>query len=325
MSVTNGIHHVTAIAGDPQCNVDFYAGVLGLRMVKKTVNFDDPFTYHLYFGDQEGRPGSIMTFFPWGPNGMRGRSGAGQVTVTAFAVPAGALPYWQERLARFGITTGDPQIRFGESLLQFRDADGLHIEIIATENDPRGGAANGIIPEEHAIRGFHSVTLSAAHHEPTISLMTGQLGFQRVVDDGSRFRLAAGDQSAGTIVDVRHQPREPRGVMGIGAVHHVAFRIENDAHQVAIRERLLRLGYQVSPVMDRNYFHSIYFREPGGVLFEGATDPPGFAVDESPETMGSTLRLPPWLEEERRQIERKLPQLLVPEDDGEIGRVTYGQ
>ena len=309
---TRGIHHVTAMAGDPQKNIDFYAGVLGLRMVKKTINFDDPYTYHFYFGDAAGNPGTIMTFFPWTSRGLRGRKGAGQLTTTAFSVAENALDYWVERLAQKGVETAGPFDRFGESVLTFEDPEGLDIEIVATKNDVRGEWVHGDVPGPYAIRGFHAVTLSQFNNKATEQLMTGLLGFHRVAESDNLIRLASGEENAGTYIDLLTPSTLQRGTMGVGVVHHVAWRIIDDAAQLHIRQELLEAGYQVSPVMDRNYFQSIYFREPGGVLFEIATDPPGFAIDEPAEHLGSALMLPQWLESRREEIEARLPKVKVP-------------
>jgi glyoxalase family protein len=296
-----GIHHVTAIAGDAQVNVSFYAGVLGLRLVKQTVNFDDPATYHLYYGDHVGSPGSIMTFFPW-RDMPRGRHGTGQTVVTSFRVGEGALEYWKRRFQALGIAFEGPFERFGDQVLALADPDGMRLEIVASGN---GG--------EH-IAGFHSVTLAEAGYEATSLLLTQQFGYQQTHTEGNRFRYtASGEASLGAVVDVLCQPDGRRGSMGAGTIHHVAFRAADDAVQLGWRGQLLKAGLDVTPVLDRQYFHSIYFREPGGVLFEIATDPPGFAIDESVQELGQHLKLPPWLEPERGAIEAILPKLRVPE------------
>lgn len=305
----HGIHHVTAIAGDPQENADFYALLLGLRLVKKTVNFDDPYTYHLYYGDQGGNPGSIMTFFPH-PGGRKGRSGLGQLIHTAFSIPLDALDYWEERLKQNGIEYDGPHQRFGRDCISFKDPDGIGIELIADE-DSRPGWDNGSIPEDKSVRGFHSVTLAVGNADPTVALMTGILGFRAAGEEDGRLRFVSGNEEPGTLVDVVTDARLGPGIMGVGAVHHVAWRIHDDQQQLAIRDELQLRDYHVSPVMDRQYFHSIYFREPGGILFEGATDPPGFAVDEDPAKLGEKLQLPPWLEKDRHEIERLLPALEI--------------
>jgi glyoxalase family protein len=312
-----GIHHVTAIASDPQRNVDVYAGVLGLRLVKKTVNFDDPGTYHLYYGDDLGRPGSILTFFPW-PRARRGTLGSGQTTATAFAVPAGTLDAWEQRLVSGGLWVGERSRRFGEEdVLPFVDPDGLRLELVASErDDPRTGWADGPLPADLAIRGFHQVTLTVTDPAPTLRLLVEAMGMRVVASEGERTRLATGGGLPGALVDVVAAPGMPRGNVAAGSVHHVAWRTDDDQHELAWREHLLAHGQSVTPQLDRNYFRSVYFREPGGVLFELATDPPGFTADEPAASLGSTLRLPPWLESHRREIEGVLPALAAPSGFG---------
>jgi glyoxalase family protein len=308
---TTGIHHVTAIAGEPQRNVDFYVGLLGLRMVKKTVNFDDPGTYHLYYGDGAGTPGSIMTFFPW-VGAPQGRIGVGQLTVTSFSVPAASLGYWMERLVEAGVRFEKPEDRFGETVLRFPDPDGLRLELVAAGEDDREGWTDGPTPAEHSIRGFHHVTLAVVDPSRTARLMTGTLCFRQIGEAEGRRRYEAGEGGPGNTVDVADGTGFVRGTMGVGTVHHVAFRVPDDESQLELREEIAALGYNVTPVLDRNYFRSIYFREPGGVLFEIATDPPGFAADEEPEHLGESLKLPPWLEARRERLEEVLPSLQIP-------------
>ena len=312
---TTGIHHVTAIAGEPQRNVDFHAGLLGLRVVKKTVNFDDPGTYHLYYGDGVGSPGSIMTFFPW-PGAPRGRVGAGQLAVTALSVPAASLGYWTERLVAAGVRFERPEDRLGETVLRFSDPDGLRLELVAAREDRREGWAGGPAPAEYSVRGFHHVTLAVADPSRTAELMTDTLGFRQTAEVEGRARYEAGEGGPGNTVDLADGTGFPRGRTGVGTVHHVAFRASDERTQLELREKVGSLGYNVTPVLDRNYFRSIYFREPGGVLFEIATDPPGFAVDEAPEHLGETLKLPPWLEPRREELEGLLPPLRVPAAGG---------
>ena len=308
---TTGIHHVTAIAGEPQRNVDFYVGLMGLRMVKKTVNFDDPETYHLYYGDGGGSPGSIMTFFPWAP-APAGLQGTGQLTGTSFSIPESSLSYWTDRLIGHGIRFEKLSQRFDDTVVSFADPEGMRLELIAFANDARSPWEDGPVPSEHAVRGLHHVTLSERDPERTTKLMTETLGFRQVDEGDGRYRFEAGDGGAGNLVDVVDGSSDSRGRMGVGTVHHVAFRAENDEHQLEIREEVAGLGYDVTPVLDRNYFHSIYFREPGGVLFEIATDPPGFTADEALGELGTDLKLPPWLETRRDKIEETLPQLRLP-------------
>jgi len=304
-----GLHHVTAICGDPRRNVAFYSDALGLRFIKQTVNFDDPTTYHLYYGNDGATPGSAMTFFPW-MQLRRGRPGTGQAYATAFSVPAGSLEFWSARLRTHGVDVVGPVDRFGESVLAFTDPDGLGLELVATSApDTRPPAVHPDIPAAHAIRGFHSVTLALADAAPTQALFTATMGWRVAANDGLRTRLVAADGGPGSIVDLLVDPRLPRGLSGGGTVHHVAFRTPDDATQVAARRALAAAGRNVSPVIDRNYFHSIYYPEPGGVLFEIATDGPGFAVDEPLETLGQKLQLPPQYEPHRAEIVAALPPL----------------
>ena len=318
MSDILGIHHVTAIASDPQRNVDFYAGILGLRLVKRTVNFDDPQTYHLYYGDEVGTPGSIMTFFPW-PGARRGRIGAGQVAVTSFAVLPSAIGFWVERLVRRGVDHKAPTRRGPagpdvEQVISFADPDGLLLEIVghpSAEARPVWADAPGI-PGEHAIHGFHGVTLWLSDATRSEQVLTDTLGFRPLRDDESTRRFVAGDGGASTFVDVRTVGDFVRGAGGAGTVHHVAFRVPNDQAQLEVRGVVASAGLRPTPVIDRNYFHSVYFHEPGGVLFELATDPPGFAIDESVEHLGEQLKLPPQYEPHRAEIESILPPIHLP-------------
>ena len=321
-----GIHHVTAIAGDPQRNLDFYAGILGLRFVKRTVNFDDPQTYHFYYGDEIGTPGTIMTFFPW-PGARRGRQGTGQVAVTSFAVLPTALGFWLERLIRHGIRFDGPTRRGAthgdtEQMLAFRDPDGLMLEIVAhPDADVRpawGGAPS--ISREHALRGFHTVTLWEERGDDTERLLVDTLGFRPLREEEGTRRYTAGEGEPGSLVDVRTIGGFPNAVGGAGTVHHVAWSVVDDAAQLEVRERVLQAGFEPTPVIDRNYFHSVYFREPGGVLFELATKPPGFTIDEPVERLGERLMLPPQYEPLRAQIEAALPpiHLSVPSADAVV-------
>lgn len=309
-----GIHHVTALARDPQANVDFYTGVLGLRLVKKTVNFDDPGTYHLYYGDEQGRPGTIITFFPW-PMAKRGTHGAGQATATAFSVPDGSLGWWAERLAKLGVGAEEPKPRqgFDEEVITLLDPDGLKLELVARAGDGRAPWIGGPVPAEHAIRGFEGVTLTEWNPEVTAAVVRDVMGFRPAGEGTDRFRFEADDGGPGTRVDILARPDAPRGHVSAGTVHHVAFRVPDDPAQADWHEELAEEGFHVSPILDRQYFHSIYFRERGGVLFELATDRPGFATDEAVEALGSGLRLPPWLEPDRPRIEEILPKIAVRE------------
>ncbi|MGE3842748.1 MAG: ring-cleaving dioxygenase [Vicinamibacterales bacterium] len=310
--ILSGIHHVTAIAGDPQRNLDFYTRVLGLRLVKLTVNFDDPGTYHFYFGDTAGSPGSILTFFPW-PRARQGVVGNGQVSATAFAVSPDALAFWRGHLEGHGVSVQDAGERFNERVLTFTDPDGLPIELVGSRVAPAVHAwSHDAIPQEAAIAGFHSATISEEGYEKTAALLRDFMGLRVIGHEGSRFRYATAPNVAGGTIDVLCTPDGRAGRPGTGTVHHIAWRTPNDEHQQAWRARLVANGYKVSPVMDRVYFHSIYFREPGGVLFEIATDAPGFAVDETPERLGHRLMLPPWLETRRSAVEQTLPPLILP-------------
>jgi catechol 2,3-dioxygenase-like lactoylglutathione lyase family enzyme len=307
-----GIHHVTAIASDPQRNVDFYAGLLGLRLVKVTVNFDMPDTYHFYYGDATGSPGTILTFFCW-IGARKGRPGAGQIAVTSFSIPAGSTAYWTERLTSQNVAVEGPTGRLGDDVLSFSDPDGLRLELIAHAGAPSvAGWNHTTVSPEHAIRGFHGATLAAGRSEPTEALLTDGLGFTRVRSEGNRIRYAAGPSAPGRFVDVLRVPNDGTGNVAVGSVHHIAWRTPTDEDELAWRKSLAKLGLGVSPVRDRQYFNSIYFVEPSGVLFEIATDPPGFATDETVEELGQSLKLPPWLESQRKALELALPPIHRP-------------
>jgi len=310
---TAGIHHVTGIASDPQRNLDFYAGILGLRLVKRTVNFDDPTTYHFYFGNETGSPGTILTFFPW-PHARRGRQGGGQVAVTSFAIRPASLGFWIERFIKKRVEFEQPVARYeDERIIAFKDHEGFMGELVAhSAADSHAGWSAAGVPAEHAIRGLYSVTLWLDANELTGQLLTNTLGFNLVREQGSIFRYSTDNGSSGAVVDLRCVPGIWRGVMGAGTVHHVAFRCSSESEQMDVRSELTSLGYNVTPQLDRDYFKSIYFREPGGVLFEIATDAPGFAVDEQVDALGQSLRLPDWLEPRRFEIEALLPNIHVP-------------
>lgn len=303
----NGIHHVTAMCGDPQANINFYSGILGLRLVKVTVNYDDPGTYHLYYGDGRGTAGTSITFFPW-PGASRGVIGNGQVGTTAFSVPNGSQDFWIQRLNDAGAPFYGPIERDGDEVLQLVDPDDMPVELVFSATaDPRDPQPWGEIPAEAAIRGFHSVGLFVNGYEHTARLLTDQLGFRATTSDAERFRYVLGEGAPGQIVDVYCLPGRNHGRTGSGAVHHVAFRVSDDESLEAWRQRLAGAGLNVTPFRDRTYFHSIYFREPGGVLFEFATDGPGFDHDEPETTMGQSLVLPAWLEPMRDRIVAQLP------------------
>ncbi len=311
-SAIRGIHHITAIAGDVQQNVDFYVGLLGLRLVKLTVNFDDPGTYHLYYGDELGHPGTILTFFPWGA-GHPGRIGTGQATVTSFSIPEGSVGFWTDRLRRAGVSFTGPTRRLDEQVISLADADGIRLELVAHPGaEDRPGWPEGPVPHEHAVRGFYGVTLSLADSTATEQLLAEVMQFRPVAAADNRRRFTVGDGGAGAYVDILTHTADARGLVAVGTVHHVAWRVADREALVAWQGLMAKAGLRVTPVMDRKYFQSVYFREPGGVLFEFATDPPGFAVDESPRELGTHLMLPEWLEPDREQLESVLPPIRIP-------------
>lgn len=301
-----GLHHVTAIASDPRDNVAFYAEVLGQRLVKKTVNFDDPTTYHLYYGDGDAQPGSILTFFPW-PGARRGQAGTGQATKTSYAVPEGSLDFWRQRLEEKRVHQADATDHFGEAALELADPDGLRLRLVETAAQEPHSELEPLGPDQ-ALRGFHGVTLTSPRPEQTREFLTRVLGLEARGSDGDveRFAFASG-RATGQVIDV--EPGAEFGQGGAGTVHHIAFRVPDDDTELAWQAHLQAHGAEVSPVMDRQYFHSIYFREPGGVLFEIATDPPGFTADEPLDALGESLKLPPGLESRRSEIESRLPTL----------------
>ncbi|MDN7245435.1 ring-cleaving dioxygenase [Planococcus shenhongbingii] len=302
MKKTAGIHHITAIVGHPQENVDFYAGVLGLRLVKKTVNFDDPGTYHLYFGDGGGKPGTIITFFPWA-NAYQGKIGAGQVGVTSYVVPTGALSFWEERLGKFNITF-TKEARFGETYLLFEDPHGLQLELVEREQGELNHFEFGGITPAVAIKGFGGATLLSARPDQTAKTLEEVMGLEKVGEEGDLIRFRS-SSDIGNIIDVKATPLG-RGQMGVGTVHHIAWRAEDDQDHVEWQEHVRNHGFGVTEVKDRNYFNALYFREHGEILFEIATDPPGFAHDETPETMGENLMLPEQYETRREQLVESL-------------------
>ncbi|HWL12409.1 MAG TPA: ring-cleaving dioxygenase [Ureibacillus sp.] len=299
---TAGIHHITAIVGHPQENVDFYAGILGLRLVKKTINFDDPGTYHLYFGTEGGKPGSIITFFPW-PNAYRGRIGDGQVGVTSYAVPVGSFNFWKNRLEKFDVDFRVVE-RFGETFLQFDDPHGLHLEIVERAEGELNPWEFGEVKKEVAIKGFGGATLFSSRPEETTKTLVDIMGLEVVGTEGNYKRFkSSGD--IGNIIDLK-MTTSVRGTMGVGTVHHIAWRAQDNDDHLQWQEHAINNGMHVTNVKDRNYFNAIYFREHGEILFEIATDPPGFAHDESYETMGKQLMLPPQYEELRDSLEMSL-------------------
>jgi glyoxalase family protein len=306
---TAGIHHITAIVGDPQENVDFYAGVLGLRLVKKTINFDDPGTYHLYFGNRNAAPGTIITFFPWG-DAYKGRVGDGQVGITSYAVPIGALPFWEKRLAQFGIPIEKTE-RFGEASLQFNDPHGLRLELVERAAGKANEWAFGGTGPDTAIKGFAGAALFSGNAEKTAELLETVLGFKKMGQEGDwvRFRSSA---AIGNVIDVKLS-RTGMGQMGVGTVHHIAWRAKDVEDQLDWKRHVEAYGLGVTPVQDRSYFNAIYFREYGDLLFEIATDLPGFATDETMETLGGDLMLPPQYERYRGRLNEDLVPITVRE------------
>ena len=302
-----GIHHITAIVGDPQENVDFYASVLGLRLVKKTVNFDDPGTYHLYFGDKTAKPGTIITFFPWG-NAYKGKIGDGQVGVTTYAIPTGALAFWEKRLEKFKVPFSKTT-RFEEQYLLFDDPHGLHLELVERQQGEPNAWTIGEVTEEVAIKGFGGATLYTANAEKTAELLETVMGFEKIGEEDGLLRMRAASD-LGNIIDVKLS-RVGTGRMGVGTVHHIAWRAHDEVDQLDWKQQVETYGLGVTPVQDRNYFKAIYFREYGDILFEIATDPPGFAIDESPETLGEALMLPAQYEKHRKNLQRDLPPVKV--------------
>ncbi|WP_263411412.1 ring-cleaving dioxygenase [Terriglobus tenax] len=298
-----GLHHVTAIASDPQKNLDFYTGVLGLRFVKRTVNFDDPGTYHFYFGDDTGTPGTILTFFPW-PGMSRGRAGTGETIATAFSIPVGSLDYWRNRLAEKQVAVTE-ETYFGKTYLTFPDPDGMVLELVEnTEAQPVSAPRYADVPAEYAIQGFFSTTLLELSLLRTESLLD-IMGYKKVAEEGDRVRYTPEGNARGRFLDIVVDPAAQPGRMGAGTVHHIAFRAADDAAQVDWQKELSPY-VGVTPVQDRTYFHSIYFREPGGVLFEIATDAPGFLIDEDPSALGEALKIPAWFEPQRAAIEARV-------------------
>jgi glyoxalase family protein len=306
-SAITGLHHITAIAGDPQRNVDFYAALLGLRLIKKTVNFDDPSAYHIYYGDETGTPGSIVTFFYWPGFAGRGRVGAGESTALVFSAPPAALPFWRERLAAHGVPV-ETRRRFGEEVLVLADPDGIPVEIVAVASDARAPWTGAGIPAAYALRGLHTFALTPLQPAPTERLLTGEMGFRLVAREKDRARFETGAGGSGHYADMISAPG-PRGRGGVGSIHHVAWNVPDDDAQASCLELLETAGYQPSPVIDRDYFHSIYYRERGGILFEIATAGPGFAIDEEVRSFGSRLCLPRQFESARDAIEQALPPL----------------
>jgi len=309
MTKSAGIHHITAIAGEPKRHVAFYTRTLGLRFVKRTVNFDDPGTWHLYYGDEAGAPGTALTFFIW-KDLPKGQHGAGEAQEVAFAVPESSLDYWIKRFDARGVAHGAPTPRFGETAIALEDPDGLKLELV-TEKSAAAipGWSNGEIAAEHAIRGFHGITLEVRDPAPTARVLEQVFGFKPSGVEHNRHRYLAEGGPLGKVIDMRITPGSPRSQQGLGINHHIAFRATNDAEEMEMRRRALSLGLNATEQIDRNYFRSVYFREPGGILFEIATDNPGFTRDEPKEKLGQKVMLPPWYEAHRAKIEASLPAL----------------
>ena len=309
----NGLHHITAIAGPAQENLDFYAGVLGMRLVKRSVNQDDPGTYHLFYADAEGRPGTDLTFFPWGHLAPP-RLGHGMAVEVGLEVPFGSLPYWGTRLQKYGARVDAEETRFGAQVLPLTDPHGLRLALTEGRADstrPFTPWEGSTVPADHQVRGLHSGRLWERDEAATVQFITTVLGFERLATENGWTRYGFKDASGA--VDVREARDLPRGAWGVGSVHHLAWRVDDDAHQIAVRTQIEAAGAGATPVIDRFWFRSVYFREPGGVLFEIATDGPGFATDEDPSHLGESLVLPPWLEAARARIEGVLPPLRMPE------------
>ncbi len=307
-----GIHHITALASDPQRNIDFYAGFLGLRLVKKTVNFDAPDVYHFYYGNETGRPGTLLTFFPF-PDAAKGKRGVGEIAAVAFSVPAGSMDYWVDRLAGHAIDFDGPLQRFGEPVVSFEDPDGMVIELVgdaAAERLPGGKDAS--VGVAHVPRSLHGATFVESHDKIAGEFLSQTLGLRPVGREGNRSRYLIGDGPAAAKIDLLSRPDGNPARQSAGSVHHIAWRVATAEGQLAWRETLVQGGTSVTSVQDRMYFRSIYFREPGGILFEIATDGPGMLIDESQEELGSHLKLPPWLEAGRARLEERLIPVRLP-------------
>ncbi|KFF03413.1 ring-cleaving dioxygenase [Flavobacterium reichenbachii] len=302
-----GLHHITAIAGDAKRNFNFYSNILGLRFIKKTVNFDDPGTYHFYFGDEVGSAGTILTFFPWGDAIQQGRKGSGMATEIGYSVPKGSLDFWQKRFEQYNVIYNKPAEKFGEKYLTFLDPDGLKLELIESKTeDNRKPWETDEVKAAVATRGFHNITLTLTSIKATAAILTEIFGYKLIDQDVNRYRYATDAVENAAIVDLVELPEEKRGFNANGTVHHVAFRVQNDEILMHFREKIEAYGLSITPQIDRQYFHSLYFREPGGVLFEIATDNPGFMVDESLEELGQNLKLPAQYESDRAAIEAHL-------------------
>ncbi|WP_084820238.1 ring-cleaving dioxygenase [Mesobacillus campisalis] len=307
MQRTAGIHHITAMVNDAQRNIDFYAGVLGLRLVKKTINFDRPEVYHLYFGNGSGDPGTVITFFPWEKQ-LKGRIGTGQVGVTSYVIPDHSMEFWKDRLQNFGVKYIQT-VRYGETYLQFQDPDGLEIELVERADGPLNTWSNGEVQSDAAIKGFGGATLISAQPNKTADVLENILGLECLGQEGGFLRFKS-EAQLGNIIDIKLTP-SVRGLMGAGTVHHIAWRAKDEEEHRKWRDVLQEKGYYPTEILDRNYFKALYFHEEGGILFEIATDPPGFAVDEPIEELGQKLMLPSWLESKREELEKTLPAVQV--------------
>jgi glyoxalase family protein len=304
-----GLHHITAIADNAERNYEFYTKVLGLRLVKKTVNFDDPGTYHFYFGDEAGTPGSILTFFPWEGMG-KGYTGSGMATDIGYSVPKDSLPFWKDRFKQFGVKQEEAAERFGEQYLSFQDPDGLKLDLIVPTNaDNRTGWQTGDVKSDVATKGFHNITLTVKNVTPTAAVLTDIFGYKLLKQEGARYRFITDAIETAAIVDIIEAPNLAPGRGAAGTNHHVAFRVKDDNILMEFREKIASKGFGITPKIDRDYFFSLYFREPGGVLFELATDNPGFTRDEPLNELGTSLKLPKQYENRRKQIEEVLPVL----------------
>lgn len=312
MNRTSGIHHISAIVGHPQENTDFYAGVLGLRLVKKTVNFDDPGTYHLYFGNEGGKPGTIITFFPWA-GAEQGKVGDGQVGVTTYAIPPGSIGFWKTRLTKFNIPFTETE-RFGEAYIQFEDVHGLQLELVEKEEGEKNTWSFGDVTSDVAIKGFDGATLFSAKPKETVKVLEDTLGLEKIDENEDFIRLKSYGE-IGNKIDVRKTTDSGLGQMGVGTVHHIAWRAKDDEDHLQWQKKIRKSDFLTTPIKDRNYFNSIYFREYGKILFEIATDAPGFAIDEEPDKLGEHLKLPPQYEKYRKQLNQTLIPIEVKETD----------
>jgi glyoxalase family protein len=321
----HGLHHVTCIAGDAQENVDFYLSLMGMRLVKKSVNQDDPGTYHLFYADRTGSPGTSLTFFPW-PQMEPGRLGTGLTVEVSFAISPGSLTYWLDRLRHYGVECGAPEIRFGESTITFNDVHGLPLALVETSDDRQFVPwENSPVPVEHQLKGMHSVRLWERKLDHTEKILTQRMGFTYLGEEHGWHRFSIKGGGSGKLIEIKELPEERRGQWGTGAVHHVAWRVEDSDEQMSLREGIANAGLRPSPQIDRFWFKSVYYKEPGGVLFELATDGPGFDRDEDMDHLGEQLILPPWLDAQRDEIEAALPALEMRQPGGVVNGRNYAQ